>query len=100
MNLLDVAGVLVTLALVEYIHAPIAPSIVKFFSRETPSEVGTLHSRRPASDWVVPVRSIVVTSVASTSPPAAFFSTTATSSLEVEFGDPAITLYLNPSSRP
>ena len=94
------AGVLVTLALVEYIQAPISLGLVKLFSGEIPPEVGSVHSMKPAIGWVVPVRSRVVTAAAATAPPVDTSSAAATSSLGVEFGYLAITLALDPSSRP
>ena len=94
---MDVVGVLVTLALGEYIQAPITPSLVKFFSIEMPSEVGSVHSMKPSIVWVVPVRSKVVTATDATSPPAVSSSAADTASLGVEFGDPTITLALDPS---
>ena len=81
MNLLDLAGVLVALALVEYIQAPIAPILVHFFVRETPPEVGAFHSMKPSIIWVVRVRARVVTAAAATSLTASSSSTAAKSSL-------------------
>ena len=95
-----VAGVLVTIALIECIQAPIDPSLVEISPGEMPLEVGAVHSIKPAIGWIMPVSSRVVTAAAATSFTAAYFSVAATSSLGVEFGDPAITLALNPSYRP
>ena len=83
-NLLDVAGDFVTLAFVEYIHASIAPRLVKLFSEEMPPEVREVHSMKPAISWVVPVISRVVSAVADTSPPAAYSYAAAMSSLGVK----------------
>ena len=77
------SGVLVALALVEYIQVPIAPSLVKLFSGEVLPEVGAVHSMKLAISWIVHVRSRVVTAMSATSLPAAYSSATATSSLGV-----------------
>ena len=100
LNLVDVAGILITLALVEYIQAPIAPSHVKFFTREMPTEVRSVHSMKPATIWVVFVRDRVVTTADATAPPTASSFAAATASIGVEFGDPTTTLALVPPSRP
>ena len=89
----------VSLALVEYIQAPISPSLVKLFSGETPREVGSFHSMKPAIDWVVPVISRVGTAAAATSLYVAYYSAATTPYLGVKFGDPAINLSLDPSSQ-
>ena len=98
MKILDVAGVLITLALVENIQATIPPGLVKFFSGEIPLEVGSLHSIETSSIWVVLIRSRFVAAASNTSPPAASPSASATSSIGVKFGDPEINLVLAPSS--
>ena len=78
MNLLYVADVLITFALVENIQAPIAHGLVKSFAVETPPEVGSVHSVEPGIIWVVPVRSREVAFTAAMSPPAASTSAAAT----------------------
>ena len=78
MNLLYVACVLITFALVENIQVPIAPDLVKSFVVETPPEVGSVHFVEPSIIWVVPVRFGVVAFTADTSPPAASTSAAAT----------------------
>ena len=65
LKLLNMAGVLITLALIEYIQAPITPSLVKLFAVEKSREVGAFHSMESSVSWVVIVRARVVTAKAS-----------------------------------
>ena len=64
---MDMAGVLITLALVENIQAPIAPGLVNLFAVKRPPEFKEVHSMETAIIGVVLVRSRVVANAAATS---------------------------------